>query len=318
MTASRLKKALCFIFLFLLWGAPAFCAPQKPAILKASSAALSVEDFFKGLKQPLPPELYPHAKTTLLRAPLPGREQTLASLFIENKLHRLASALPAALHLPQRICIKRTGQSPSGKQLKKMLHKKAQESFHEPLVLERFRVTGTRTFPEGALRLTPTAQGLRIRKNRLELPLQASVNGKPAGRLTLRAQASLLKKVVVTTTPLAQGEPFHPSQLALEERPVSPENTPWFTQTNQLQNRRASRPLKKGAIVAPKDTRAQLAIKRGDAVQITYKKGALHITASGVAAKNGAIGDVIPVTNTRSRKRLTCRITAPRHVTPLF
>lgn len=67
-------------------------------------------------------------------------------------------------------------------------------------------------------------------------------------------------------------------------------------------------PVKINEIEAPK------LVERGDAITMTFKRGALELTAKGKALENGAIGDTIRVVNTGSKKTLEAIVTASQEV----
>lgn len=58
-------------------------------------------------------------------------------------------------------------------------------------------------------------------------------------------------------------------------------------------------------------TSAPLAVKRSEMVAVTWTQNGLSLTLSGIAQKDGAIGDVIQVQNTASKKLIDAVITGP-------
>jgi flagella basal body P-ring formation protein FlgA len=62
---------------------------------------------------------------------------------------------------------------------------------------------------------------------------------------------------------------------------------------------------------APQMTSAPLAVKRSEMVAVTWTQNGLSLTLSGTAQKDGAVGDVIQVQNTASKKMIDAVITGP-------
>jgi flagella basal body P-ring formation protein FlgA len=61
----------------------------------------------------------------------------------------------------------------------------------------------------------------------------------------------------------------------------------------------------------PQMTSAQVAVKRSEMVAVTWTQNGLSLTLSGVAQKDGAVGDVIQVQNTASKKMIDAVVTGP-------
>ena len=311
-------KALVIVIITGLMAVAALAAPlQVREEITVDGAAITVQDLFAKGKI-LPRSLAHHKAAPFIKSPLPGEERLLSGSYIKSRLTRLAGVSALEIDTPARIRIRREGQRADDALLKPILMQAASELWSGAIALTRFRVVGRRSFPKGDLTIHANTTKMRVRRERMELPVTIHLDGKPAGRLTLCAQVALIKHVVVATSPIRQGESILPSQLSIKKSPVTPSDTAFFTSTRQLTGRVAALPIRTGAIITPRATKAPLAVKRGDGVRITYRKNGLVVTATGIASKGGAVGDTISVKNIRSKTRLTCRITGNRRVEPLI
>jgi flagella basal body P-ring formation protein FlgA len=64
----------------------------------------------------------------------------------------------------------------------------------------------------------------------------------------------------------------------------------------------ARRPLRAGAPAALRDVVAARVIKRDDPVQVLYRSDGVSLTLHGVAQASAAVGEVVPVMNTASKR----------------
>lgn len=62
---------------------------------------------------------------------------------------------------------------------------------------------------------------------------------------------------------------------------------------------------------APQMASASAVIKRSETVAVTWSQNGLSLTLSGIAQKDGAVGDVIQVQNTASKKLIDAVVTGP-------
>lgn len=72
----------------------------------------------------------------------------------------------------------------------------------------------------------------------------------------------------------------------------------------------AKKPLEENKIINTYDVAAPLLVKRNDLVTMVVKSKVMQLTAQGRALENGAMGDVIRVLNTGSKKTVEGIVTA--------
>ena len=267
---------------------------------------------------PLSGPLRRHAGTVVLKAPLPGREHRVPGPFLLRKIALLPRCATLDIQSPHRVRITRKGQTIEDSRLRPFIEAVAKKTWGKEVVLTRFRVMGRRTLPLGVLTIVPEAGRVRIRKNRLEVPLSLSVDGTPEGRLTLTATAHILTQVAVTTEAIGRNKTITRSQIALEERPISPGDPLIILDPARAVGRMTTRALSLGTPLTTRLLTTPALVRRGDGVRIQYTVGGLTISATGIAKASGGMGDFIQVKNSRSGKGITCRITGERRVEPFF
>lgn len=172
-----------------------------------------------------------------------------------------------------------------------------------PAGFDEFRISSTKSSPRG---------------NRFVLGVEFFKNGKLIKRLNARARLEIYADVVVSKTTIRRGALLVGHMLALEKRPVSLPISDLCTDIAQVEgqitNRRivSGRTIRKSEISRPPDVRA------GKAVMILAENMNVKITTKGIAKEDGAIGDVIPVVNSRSNKRIFARVTGDSTVRVVF
>lgn len=307
---------LVAIFLLLPAMAPevASALDLRPHI-EVVADTVYVSDLFYA---PLPEPLRRHASTFVLKAPLPGKEHLVPGPFLARKITLLPGCSALNIQTPNRVQITRKGQSIEESRLRPFIERVAKKTWRGPITLTRFRVMGRRTLPLGTLTITPQEKRVRIRKNRLEVPLTVSVDGRSAGRITLTATVHIIRKVAVTAEAIGQKETISRAQITLEEHPISPGDLSVIIDPARAVGRMTTRSLRRGTVLTTQMLTTPSLVRRGDGVRIRYTLGSLAISATGIAREAGGMGDFIRVKNSRSGKSITCRITGERCVEPLL
>ncbi|BCS94715.1 hypothetical protein DSLASN_03470 [Desulfoluna limicola] len=287
---------------------------MRPRV-EVTGETVRVSDLFK---HPLPAALKKHADTAVFNAPLPGKERFVPGVFLARKLSLLPGCKALKVKSPNRVCIVRKGQYLKDNRLEPLLEQVAKKTWNGPITITDLRVVGRRTFPVGKITLTPDKKRLRIRKNRIELPVAISAGRESMGRITLTGEVTVLKNVVVATTAIRQGDELTSDHVALAPRPVPPSDNKLVTELALAVGRMATRPIRPGTVLNARMVKASPLVERGEGVRIRYTLGGLVIAATGIAGETGGLGDFIKVKNSRSGKGITCRITGERTVEPLL
>jgi flagella basal body P-ring formation protein FlgA len=117
---------------------------------------------------------------------------------------------------------------------------------------------------------------------------------------------TLLVDALVTTTPINGGEEM--CGLALAKRTITGQGEMPVTDLRLVEGKQAVRYIPAGSIVFQSMIEKIPIIKQGDKVKIMVDKGSVRVSADGEARQNGAMGELIRVTNLGSRKIVQAEI----------
>ncbi len=126
--------------------------------------------------------------------------------------------------------------------------------------------------------------------------------------LYVSANVGLEMPVIVTTRDLSRGTPIEPGDLALEVMDTTHLLRGHFTEIDELVGSSLKRTLRRGQVVTPSMLVAQKTVRRGEQITILSTLGTIEVRSQGKALKDGNPGDLIPVRNLSSKKRLQARV----------
>ncbi|MDR1921702.1 MAG: flagellar basal body P-ring formation chaperone FlgA, partial [Candidatus Adiutrix sp.] len=143
------------------------------------------------------------------------------------------------------------------------------------------------------------------------------VGGRSVSRARVAAQIDLSVPAVVAARPLSRGHVLAEGDLRLGQVP--------FAQAKEALTDPAA-PLGSalkfnvaaGEVVGESHLTKSMIVRRGEAVTMIARQGGLKVTAAGQARQDGALGDVISVTNLSSKKNVSARIIGPHTVEIIF
>lgn len=117
---------------------------------------------------------------------------------------------------------------------------------------------------------------------------------------------TLLVDALITTTPVNIGEGLH--GFTLSRRNVTGRGELPLTDSTFLENKIATQYIPAGSIIFNSLAEERPLISPGDKVSIIFEKGALKITANGVARQKGTAGETIRVVNLGSKKIINAMV----------
>jgi flagella basal body P-ring formation protein FlgA len=118
----------------------------------------------------------------------------------------------------------------------------------------------------------------------LEIPVVTAIRDLARGRAITVADVTL---VTMDTTHLLRG---------------------YYDSIDQVVGRTTKRTLHRGRAITPSSLVVQKTVKRGEQVTILAASGVIEVRMQGKAMKHGNPGDLIPVVNLKSNKKLQARI----------
>lgn len=161
-----------------------------------------------------------------------------------------------------------------------------------------------------ALDLSYDARARRV-TGRLAVPGSAAMRLKP-----VRVSGQLVEtvEVVVPLRPIARGETLVAGDVTVERRPRDGQANDLVGEIEAALGKVAKRPLMAGAALRSGDIQREEIVGRGDIVTLVYEARGILISLRGRANEAGAMGDVIEITNPRSKRVLQGVVTGPGRV----
>lgn len=143
------------------------------------------------------------------------------------------------------------------------------------------------------------------------------VDGQRAGEWNLAVTVQLLGDAWVSRQPVNRGDRLEASQFDLRRVDRLRERDPVPAQLD-LVDLVATRPLPAGTVLTWRDTMRRPRVRKGDQVEVTATEGFLSINMKAVAMQDGAMGDVVVVRNSQSRRDFSAVVIDDRHVQVRF
>lgn len=175
------------------------------------------------------------------------------------------------------------------------------------------------------IRVSPPDHRLRLTRCASALETFAPPGGLSLGRTTVgvgcaqpkpwtlyvSANVGLETPVVVATRDLGRGDPIEPGDLELQVKDTTHLLRGHFTDIDKLLGSRLKRTLRRGRVVTPSMLVEQKSVRRGEQITILSALGTIEVRSRGKALRDGSPGDLIPVQNLSSKKRLQARVVSP-------
>ncbi len=121
-------------------------------------------------------------------------------------------------------------------------------------------------------------------------------------RLYVQVRVQRSRPVLVLTRPVAAGEPLREDMYAVELRDVTRLGTGVLTDPGQLAGRVARRALGAGSPLTAQDLVSPRSVRRGDAVTLVSRHGAVEVRAAGRALGEAGADERLSVENLASRR----------------
>ena len=196
---------------------------------------------------------------------------------------------------------------------------------------EKFAIEQINT--EGLSNITASSSALdsRLHLKKCDVPLQAFSNSASSniGRLTIGVRCTGIKpwslyvpvtinamaNAVTTSRPLVRGEVLSPSDLQVVSRSVKQLPANYLRNLEELAGMEVTRPIQSGLILTLNMIKATPLIQKGQEVIISASSGSIKVRMNGIALKNGAPGEFIPIRNTNSGRTVEGQVLNANTVT---
>jgi len=174
------------------------------------------------------------------------------------------------------------------------------------------------TTPKGTISLQPVVPGGSSLIGAVTIPVRILIDGQFGRVVSAPVTIRMFREALVTTKAVSRDEPLDERSLALRKCEVSHMRGELLSDLSQVRGKVSARTLPAGTILTTDHVAKVDVIRRGDVVKAQLNKGCLQITLKGVAMRDGAIGDLIPVQNVSSRRVFGARVVGPRFVVVTF
>lgn len=257
------------------------------------------------------------AAETLMRAPEPGEKtvlsaETIQSYFFQNHAQMEGCSWGGA----DRVAVERVGITidPAAIRhaLEQFIHEKQNLLPQAKIRFKNLSLPLPFVLPKGQLQVEVVPSDPDILHSR-RFTLIFRVDGRVEKNIAVGAELEAIAPVVVAAGDLRRGRILGPQDVNLVKRDLSSLHDPCFSLKNVI-GKKLQRSVRLGRPLHSRDVVAPAVVHRGQMVTITARKGALCITAQGVARQDGAQGAMIKVLNSASRKEILCQVSAPGRV----
>jgi flagella basal body P-ring formation protein FlgA len=126
--------------------------------------------------------------------------------------------------------------------------------------------------------------------------------------LYVSANVGLEMPVVVATRDIGRATPLQAADLQLRVMDTTHLLRGHFADIDELLGSTLKRTLRRGQVVTPSMLVAKKTVRRGEQITIVSAVGNIEVRSRGKALRDGNPGDLIPVQNAASKKKLQARV----------
>lgn len=166
--------------------------------------------------------------------------------------------------------------------------------------------------PKGDLKVEVIPSDPSIIKSR-SFTMLFRINNRVEKNIVIRGELEAIAPVVVATGDLQRNAVIEADDVQLVKFNINDLRNPTFDLQDVI-GMRLKRSVRQGNPIDNNLIDYPPIIHRNEVVTITVRKGALTITARGVAREDAKKGATIRVRNTDSEKEILCKVIAPGHV----
>jgi flagellar basal body P-ring formation protein FlgA len=258
----------------------------------------------------------PHAAVEVAPAPVLGGKTVLDAAWLIARAHE-----------------QELDWQPKSRYAQATVERASQTVPNEAVVAELKRELGNR-LPGGQSELTLDNADLRLlvpagtaptimidalaydaRSGRLSAYVTASAGDVTTDRVRITGRLRRMLDMPVFTRLIAPGETIAASDVEIIAMPADRLTQSFVVAAAELVGKTPKRSIRPGEPVRPSDIQTPIVIHKGELVTVVLQSPALLLTAQAKALEDGAQGQAIRVSNTRSAKTLDATVSGPGTVT---
>lgn len=169
---------------------------------------------------------------------------------------------------------------------------------------------------DNRLRLPACLNGMEIfptgSQNKIgRLAVGVRCGGETPWTIYVSALVKAYQPVVVLNRPLQRGDIIQPGYLTIEKKDVTLLHGDFISDPGQAAYKQAARPLTAGNVVSLQQLKEPMLVKRGDKVTISAGRAAFSVKMHGLAMRDGAKDEMIPVKNQSSGRIVSAKVMEP-------
>lgn len=303
------KIALVALPPSLLWLglSGALAATLKPEI-KVEGSAITLGDLFDDAGSA--------ADVIVAAAPVPGQKIRLVSSRVEA-LARQNGLMWQRTTLQNHILVLRTGQVVRESELLEILAAAVrEEGLAQTFNLRLFGNVRSLTIPVEAFVGDVIVEQISLdsRTKRFRALLRLPADDGRFRQVEIGGQLLKTTSIPVLRRSVGAGEIIRKGDIQWIELPTSRSSQNYVESAAEIIGQQARRPIRSGQPIRRIELQRPVLIKKGRLVTMVVKHKNMILTATGKALEDGGMGDVIRLSNTKSRLTLEGKVVSPERV----
>jgi flagella basal body P-ring formation protein FlgA len=137
---------------------------------------------------------------------------------------------------------------------------------------------------------------------------RVTMGGNVAGETRATLRGSVFGPALVATRPLKRGEPIDDDSVEVTDSELTRIGETPLRAFDEIARRVPKRTIGIGRVITPEMIGAAKVVHRGDAVELRIERSGLRVTATGIALRDGAPGDLVEAENGSTGARVLARV----------
>ncbi|MFQ5454939.1 MAG: flagellar basal body P-ring formation chaperone FlgA [Nitrospirota bacterium] len=163
-------------------------------------------------------------------------------------------------------------------------------------------------FPQGKVTFEIDGSVNKSLLGKKNLSVNFKLNGRDYKKVWITVETAVLKDIVVSIRPLNRGHVLQRDDIYLKKADISKLSPDTIFDPSDVMGKRMKRSIKANMPIRDNMIEELPLIKRKDKVIILAESSRIRITTIGEAMNNGYLGEIIPVINLDSKKKVYGRV----------
>lgn len=310
-------KKIAFIFLLLTVVSTSAFGLEISLKKEADVAGVTTTLGDVAMVRPASSEARVLSARTLFRSPEPGHRNTYTAAEVRSALEQADPELPRCRWAgADQVVVKRSGIAIGPKAIRHILKNfiRRKQAFLPQAQIRFDHLYYPMPFmlPQGKLQVEVIPSDPRILHSH-RFTLIFRVDGQVEKNIAVGGELKAIAPVVVAAGDLRRGAILTSHDVNLAKLDLTRLRNPCFN-LKDVVGKKLLRSVRLGQPLQHRDVVDPPVVHRGQLVTMVARKGALTITAMGIARQDGAAGAMIHVLNSSSRKEILCKVSAPGKV----